>query len=62
MANITVDVPWRIVSEGTTVIGNDQGRFDTWRQTGTLGPEPPNEMDGPPETNGTPPGTQRATE
>lgn len=60
MADITVNVDWKIATEGVTVIGNDQGRFDTWRQNATLGPQPPTANDGPPETNGTPPGTQEA--
>lgn len=52
MANLTVDVPWQIATEGVTVIGNDSNRFEVHQQTGTLGPEPGSEMDGPPEKRG----------
>lgn len=53
MADITVDVNWEIEPARETP-GNDANRFDAWRQSGTLGPYPPTEPDGPEETNGEP--------
>ena len=50
-----------ISNEGEEVVGNDANRFDAWRQTGTLGPEPPTAETGPPETNGEPGIVPRAT-
>lgn len=35
-------------------IGNGSNRFDAWRQSDTLGPQPPTAETGPPETNGEP--------
>lgn len=43
-----------IATEGVEVIGNSANRFDTWQQTGTLGPTPATAETGPPETNGEP--------
>lgn len=43
-----------IATEGVSVVGNEANRFDCWRQSGTLGPEPPTADSGPPETNGQP--------
>lgn len=51
MADITVDVDWQILP-ATEVIGNGANRFDTWRQSDTLGPQPPSAESGPPETGG----------
>lgn len=42
-----------ISTEGEEVIGNSSNRFDTWRQSGTLGPTPPTADSGPPEQGGT---------
>jgi len=41
-----------ISTEGQEVIGNNANRFDAWRQTGTLGPEPETPSTAPPETGG----------
>lgn len=51
MADITVDVDWQILP-ATEVPGNNANRFDAWRQSGTLGPEPESPSSGPPETGG----------
>lgn len=61
MANLTIDVPWQISTEGVTVIGNNSNRFDTQRQSTTLGPEPPPADSGPDETEGEPGMAPRAT-
>lgn len=45
------DVNWRFEAP-EKVIGNDSGAFDTWRQSGTLGPEPESPPTAPPETGG----------
>ena len=42
-----------ISTDGAETVGNDANRFDTWRQTGTLGPTPPSADSGPPEQGGT---------
>ena len=44
-----VDVNWRI-EPAEEQPGNDANRFDTWRQTETLGPYPEVPATGPPET------------
>lgn len=52
MAN-TVEVNWQIANTETLqteTVGNDANRFDTWRQSTTLGPEPASAPSGPPET------------
>jgi hypothetical protein len=41
-----------ISTEGEEVVGNDANRFDAFRQSTTLGPEPATESSGPPEQNG----------
>lgn len=41
-----------ISTEGQEELGNDARRFDVWRQTTTLGPEPDSPSSGPPETGG----------
>ena len=43
-----------ISKDGEEVIGNNANRFDAWRQSDTLGPQPPTAETGPPETNGEP--------
>jgi hypothetical protein len=50
-----------ISTAGEEVIGNGANRFDAHRQSTTLGPEPPTADDGPPETNGEPGASPRAT-
>lgn len=50
-----------IATEGVEVVGNNANRFDAWRQSGTLGPTPPTADDGPPETNGDPGETPKAS-
>lgn len=47
-----VDRSTMISTEGEEVQGNGANRFDTWRQSTTLGPEPPVADSGPPETGG----------
>ena len=49
---MSVDQGSMISTEGQEVIGNDANRFDTWRQSGTLGPQPPTAESGPPEQGG----------
>jgi len=51
MADITVDVDWAILP-ATEVPGNNANRFDCWRQSDTLGPQPPTAETGPPEQGG----------
>lgn len=41
-----------ISTDGQEVQGNDANRFDTHRQSDTLGPQPPPAASGPPETGG----------
>ena len=38
-----------IATDGVETVGNSANRFDTWRQTTTLGPMPPTADEGPPE-------------
>ena len=45
------DVNWRL-KEPETVPGNNANRFDTQRQSETLGPNNPMADSGPPETGG----------
>lgn len=52
MATETPNVNWEIASTGVETVGNDANRFDTWRQSGTLGPTPEAPSSGPPETGG----------
>ena len=48
---VTIDVDWKILPADHE-IGNDGYRFDEWRQTTTLGPQPNVPADPPPETDG----------
>lgn len=41
-----------ISTEGQEVQGNGANRFDTWRQSDTLGPQPAPADTAPPETGG----------
>ena len=43
-------------------LGNGANRFDVWRQSQTLGPQPPTADSGPPETNGGSEGAPEASE
>ena len=38
-----------IATDGVETVGNSANRFDTWRQSTTLGPMPPTADEGPPE-------------
>lgn len=60
-SRVTVDVNWRIDAPDQ-VIGNNQGRFDAWSQTDTLGPQPPVPPKAPEETDGEPGDTPSAGE
>jgi hypothetical protein len=47
----TVTVDWKILP-AEQILGNEANKFDTWRQSDTLGPHPPSPDEPPPETDG----------